>query len=439
MELKSEQAVIGSILTEPDCIDLVKKYIPDGSYFADAFLGKVLNTVYKMHDNGEAIDLTTVYDKMPEVVDLLARIVDALVTTAHVEEYAKLIRDYYARRKLKRIISAVDPLNTKKYNSPLDAITEIDAGVRDVEQIIQNAEETSASDLVNACLNDIERDMEQGVNRNIISTGFIDLDRLIIGFERPESVIVAARPSIGKTSFSQCLALNIAKKKIGKVLFFSLEMSKKKLMNRLFSIEGRVDSEKVRKRNLDEENYKKIIKAAETLSNLDLIIIDDAFNLSEIRSIVARHAARGEVALVVIDYLQLLREQGKRFQSRQVELGYYANEIARIAKTYNTITLTLSQLSRAVESRDDKRPRLSDLYESGAIEAAADIVLFLYRDEYYNSDSDEKGIAEVGAAKTRDGATGKCKLTWQGQYYRFDNLATGQEVYNEHFISRIFE
>jgi Replicative DNA helicase len=145
-----------------------------------------------------------------------------------VEEYAKTIRDYYARRKLKKLLSKVDPLDIKKYNSSLDVITEIDAGIRDIEQIIQNSEETSVSDLINSCLDDIERDMEQGVNKNIISTGFIDLDRLIIGFEKPESVIVAARPSMGKTSFAQCIALNMAKKG-GKVLFFSLEMYKEKI------------------------------------------------------------------------------------------------------------------------------------------------------------------------------------------------------------------
>lgn len=427
MELKSEQAVIGSIIIEPDCIDLVKKYIPDGSYFINSVLGEVFDTVCKMHEAGEAIDLTTVFDRIPKATDMLIKIMGALVTTAHVEEYAKTIRDYYARRKLKKLLSKVDPLDIKKYNSSLDVITEIDAGIRDIEQIIQNSEETSVSDLINSCLDDIERDMEQGVNKNIISTGFIDLDRLIIGFEKPESVIVAARPSMGKTSFAQCIALNMAKKG-GKVLFFSLEMSKKKLMNRMLSIESKVDSEKIRTRNLTEEDWSRIVKAATTLSNIEFTIIEDAFNLSEIRSIIARHAARGEITLVVIDYLQLLREQGKKFQSRQIELGYYANEIARIAKTYNTVILTLSQLNRAVENREDKRPRLSDLYESGAIEAAADIVLFLYRDEYYNPDSDEKGIAEIGAAKTRDGATGKCKLTWQGKYYRFDNSAREQEA-----------
>ena len=423
MELKSEQAVIGSILMEPDCIDLVKKYIPKGSYFADKNMGKVLDTVYKMHEEGQAIDMTTVYDAIPEFTEMLGKIMDSLVTAAHAEGYAKRVRDHYARRRLKYLLSKIDPLDTRKHNTPLDVVTAVETSMRDVEQIIQNAEETTAFDLINTCLEDIEKDMQHGVNRNIVPTGFTDLDRIILGFEKTENIILAARPSIGKTSCAQCIALTMAKRGGGKVLFFSQEMSKKKLMNRLLSIEGKVDNEKVRTRNLAPDEYGKVLEAAETLSNLDFIIIDDAFSLSEIRSIVARHAAKGEVALVVIDYLQLLREPAKRFQSRQVELGYYANEIARMAKTYNTITLTLSQLSRNVENREDKRPRLSDLYESGAIEAAADIVLFLYRDEYYNSDTEEKGVAEVGAAKTRDGATGKCKLAFLGKYYTFANLA----------------
>ena len=421
-KLKSEQAVIGSIIMEPDCIDLVKKYIPNGSYFINTNFGKVLDTVYKMNDEGQAIDLTTVFDTIPEIANMLSEIMDAMVTTAHVEAYAKMVRDSYARSTLMGVLFSINSIDTKQYNTPLDVITEIEKGIGEVGQIIQNAEEMSTFDLVNACLDDIEKDMEQGINRNILPTGFVDLDRLLIGIELTENVILAARPSMGKTSLAQCIALNVAKNG-EKVLFFSLEMSKKRLMNRLFSIEGRINSEKIRTRSFADGEYPKLLKAITTLSNLDLIIIDDAFNFSEIKSIVARHAASSNIGLVVIDYLQLLRESGRRFQNRQVELGYYANEIARMAKTYDTRTITLSQLSRAVENRDNKRPRLSDLYESGAIEAAADIVLFLYRDEYYNPDTEDKGIAEVGAAKTRDGAIGSCRLAWIGDYYLFGNLA----------------
>lgn len=428
MKIVSEQAVIGSIIMEPDCINLVRRYIPSGNYFLDKRLGEIIDTVYGMYDMGQTIDLTTVYDKMPGIADMLAQIMNALATTAHVEEYAKTVRDYYARRRIKEFMAKINPMDLKKYDSPLDIITELDSNVREVEQIVQNTSEMSSFDLVGNCLEDIEKDMEQGINKNIFSTGFYDLDKLIVGFERPENIIIAARPSIGKTSLAQCIALNTAKMQKGKVLFFSLEMSREKLMNRLLSIEGRIDSEKIRTRNLDSDSYLKVATAAATVSNLDLIIIDNAFNLSEIRGSIARHAANGNVTLVVIDYLQLLREQGKRFQNRQVELGYYANEIARISKTYNTLMLTLSQLSRAVENRDDKRPRLSDLYESGAIEAAADIVLFLYRDDYYNPESSDRGIAEINAAKVRDGTTGQVKLSWQGQYYRFDNLAREQEA-----------
>jgi replicative DNA helicase len=170
-DLKSEQAVIGSILMEPDCIDLVKKYIPNGSYFIDRNLGKTLDAVYKMYDAGQVIDLTTVYDTVPDVSYLLSEVMDALVTTAHVEEYAKMVRDSYARRALKKLITGVNPLDTKKYNTPLDAVTEIEKSIRGIEQIIQNAEEMSALELVSTCLDDIEKDMEQGQNKNILPTG----------------------------------------------------------------------------------------------------------------------------------------------------------------------------------------------------------------------------------------------------------------------------
>ena len=211
-KLKSEQAVIGSIIMEPDCIDLVKKYIPNGSYFINTNFGKVLDTVYKMNDEGQAIDLTTVFDTIPEIADMLSEIMDAMVTTAHVEEYAKMVRDNYARRTLRRALTSINPLDTKQYNTPLDVITEIEKGIGEVGQIIQNAEEMSTFDLVNACLDDIEKDMEQGINRNILPTGFVDLDRLLIGIELTENVILAARPSMGKTSLAQCIALNVAKR-----------------------------------------------------------------------------------------------------------------------------------------------------------------------------------------------------------------------------------
>ncbi len=195
-------------------------------------------------------------------------------------------------------------------------------------------------------------------------------------------------------------------------------------MSRLLCIEGGIDSKKIKTGGLTDDEIDRLSDAADLISKLNIYIYDDIFTIQEIRSKIAKLGAREDICLVVIDYIQLIKSN-KRFANRQAELGSYAYAIAEIAKKYNTTTLTLSQLSRAIENRQNKRPVLTDLYESGAIEAAADKVLFLYRDEYYDKNTKDKGIAEISAAKVRDGETGMCRLAWIGKYFRFANLARG--------------
>lgn len=420
--MKSENAVIGAMIMEPDCIDLVQRYIRDPSYFADPRLGNIFRIIVEMKDNGEQVDLATVVDKLPSsatnFIELISNITDDLTTTAYVEDYAKVVAEGFARRKLKEL-ARIDPLNRDKFKTPLDAITAFEQGLRDAESILQYSKDVTAEELVEEVISEIEEEAG-GESNNLSPTGFIDLDRLILGWEKTENVILAARPAMGKTALALNFALHVANRE--PVIIFSLEMGKKRLMERLFAIKGKIDSEKIKTRRLDEADFYKLSNAAEAISKLNLYIYDDVFNMSEIRSISSRHAAKGRVGIIIVDYLQLIRDN-KKFQNRNTELGYYAYEIARLAKSCDTTTLTLSQLSRNVEHRDDKRPRLSDLYESGAIEAAADKVLFLYRDEVYNPDTEEKGIAEIGCAKSRDGNIGKVKLAWNGQWFRFDNLA----------------
>jgi len=418
---ESEKAVIGSLIIEPDCLDLVQKHIKSSDYFADKRLGRVFDVVSEMHLNGENIDITTIADKFENqrFVDVLMQITQNTHTTAYVGDYARVVAEMHARRMLKEL-GKVNPMNTETYPTPLDIITKYEDTLKEVEEVLNRAEDSPASEVIDEVLGDIEKDYANGGNKKLLPTGYIDLDRLILGWEKTENVILAARPAMGKTALALCLARN-ALQQGQKVLIFSLEMGKKRLMERFLSIEGRVHSEAIKTRRLGKEDFNRITEASSNIGEWNLYIYDDVFNMAEIRSISQRHAAKGDVGLIVIDYLQLIREN-KRFNNRHSELGYYAYEIARLAKACNATAITLSQLSRNVDNRDDKRPRLSDLYESGAIEAAADKVIFLYRDEYYHPDDGEKNVAEVCAAKARDGQTGTVALAWMGGYFRFENI-----------------
>lgn len=424
--VKSEQGLIGSMIQDPECVDLIRKYVPSGEYFNNMLLGKVFDTVCRLYDEEAKIDLVTVVDSIPknmghEIPDFLRNITDYVITTAYAEDYAKIVRDYHARRKLQALLKNIKPMDTGKFKSPNDVLTTLDIGIKEIEGIIQENEEISTFDLVKKCILNVAEMRDGNVNKNIIKTYFHDLDRIIYGIEKTENIILAARPAMGKTALALGIGLNVAKQ--GKtVIFFSLEMSKERLMGRLLCIEGKIDSKKIKTGKLDDEEVDRLSNAAEVVSRLPIHIYDDAFSILEMRAKIARLEARGEVGLVVIDYLQLIKSK-QRFQSRQVELGHYAYEIANLAKKYKTTTLTLSQLNREVEKRANKRPMLPDLYESGAIEAAADKILFLYRDEYYNDRTEDRGIAEVSVPKMRDGETGMCKLAWIGENFRFANLA----------------
>lgn len=426
--IKSEQAVIGSMIIDPECIDLVRRYIASGDYFKNTFLGEVFDVICKLQDEESKIDLVTVVDKMPkkkgnEIHDFLYEISNCIITTAHVEDYAKIVRDYHARRKLQFLLKYTNPMDVVKFANPEDILTELDSGIKEVESIIQDSDDISTFELVKKCIINVGNLQKNGVNLNITPTGFVDIDSIIIGLERTENIILAARPGMGKTAFALGLGLNVAKQ--GKtVVFFALEMSKERLMSRLLCIEGGIDSKKIKIGGLTDDEIDRLSDAADLISKLNIYIYDDIFTIQEVRSKIAKLEAREDICLVVIDYIQLIKSN-KRFANRQAELGSYAYAIAEIAKKYNTTTLTLSQLSRAIENRQNKRPVLTDLYESGAIEAAADKVLFLYRDEYYDENTKDKGIAEISAAKVRDGETGMCRLAWIGKYFRFANLARG--------------
>ena len=255
-----------------------------------------------------------------------------------------------------------------------------------------------------------------------VSTGFVDLDYKTSGLQPSDFILVAARPSMGKTAFVLNMAQHMAFRKEKTVAIFSLEMSKEQLVNRLFSLESKVDSQKIRTGNLEDEDWAKLIEGAGIIGNSHLIIDDTpGISISELRSKCRKFKLEQGLDIIIIDYLQLMSGSGRGGDSRQQEISDISRALKGVARELNVPVVALSQLSRAVEKRDDKRPMLSDLRESGAIEQDADVVMFIYRDDYYNKDTENKNMAEIIIAKQRNGPIGTVNLVWMPEYTRFVN------------------
>ena len=296
--------------------------------------------------------------------------------------------------------------------------------IYDISQKRRVSNYVSIKDTVMQVLNNIEAASKQTGPVTGIPSGYYDLDFKTAGFQKSDLLLLAARPSMGKTA----LALNIAEHVIVKekipTVFFSLEMSREQLVNRLISMNSRIDAQKMRTGNLEANDWMKLVESARTLGESTLVIDDTpGISVREMRSKCRKLKMEKGLGFIIIDYLQLMTGGGKSSESRQQEISEISRSLKALAREINCPVLALSQLSRDVEKRDNKRPQLSDLRESGAIEQDADVVMFIYRDEYYNKESEDKGVAEVIIGKQRNGPTGTIKLGAQLQYSRFVNLA----------------
>ena len=264
-----------------------------------------------------------------------------------------------------------------------------------------------------------------------IPTGFIDLDYKLSGFQPSDFILIAARPSMGKTAFVLNIAQYMAFKKNKAVAIFSLEMSKEQLVNRLFSLESQVDAQSLRTGNMKDSDWEKLIEGAGIIGQSKLIIDDTpGISISELRSKCRKYKLEHGLDIIIIDYLQLMTGSvGRSSESRQQEVSDISRQLKGLARELNVPVVSLSQLSRAVESRPDKRPMLSDLRESGAIEQDADVCMFIYRDDYYNPDTEDKNIAEIIIAKQRNGPVGTVNLAWLGEYTKFANLSRQEDSF----------
>ena len=424
----AEQAVIGSMLIDPRCIpEVLEKLKPDEFYVK--LNRDIYETMYAMFSYGQTIDPVTVLDQMKvrgvyqENNDAyVAEVMRVTPTAANVMEYAAIVRD---RALLRRLGEAADEINSMVYEGSGEAETMLEAAERRIYALRQGRNVGGlmpVSSVVQSVFDELSEAASSGNQIPGISTGLPDLDRVTLGLNKSELILVAARPGMGKTSIALNMALTAAMSQHKTVAIFSLEMSREQLVTRLLSTESFVENQKLTTGHLEDEDWGKLSIASSALSQTDIRVDDNpAITVAEIN---AKCRRLDNLGLVLIDYLQLMTAAapGKSGDNRVTVVSDISRALKIMAKELNVPVICLSQLSRANESRTDKRPMLSDLRESGAIEQDADSVMFLYRDEYYNPNTQDKNIAECIVAKNRHGETGTVKLQWRPQFFTFSDL-----------------
>src|SRR5215217_2073045 len=436
-DLDAERAVIGAMLVSETAVALVAERLA-----AEDFYSEVHRIIYgammRLSSRGEPIDQLTLTNELRSVNEFeriggrpyVFQIVESVPTAANAGRYADIVR---GKALLRAIIDVGSRITEDAFREPENVSEALDSA----EQLVYGVYNRTlrehlapVSELAPGALEMIQRLYEQEGEVTGVETGFEDLDRLTTGFHKSDLIILAARPAMGKTALSLNAIWHASGEKKMPVAIFSLEMSKEQLVQRLISQTTRIPAQALRSGNVKAEDWPKLVRGVAEVSRAPIWIDDTAgVTLMEIRAKVRRLASQLNVAselplsLVVVDYLQLMVGQGNRAENRQQEIAEISRGLKVLARDLNVPVLAIAQLSRAVEARHDKRPLLSDLRDSGAIEQDADMVMFLYRDEYYNSESDDKGIAEVIVGKHRNGPTGKVQLAWLEQYTKFASLA----------------
>ena len=430
--IEAEQSVVGAMLMDKDAITTSSEIISGNDFYQSAY-GVIFDSMVELYNEGKPVDLITLQERLrekdvPEEIASLEFVRDLMTmvtTSANVKYYAQIVADKSVMRKLIRLNEEI--ANTcYAGKESLEAVLE--KTEKSIFELLQRRNTGEFVPIKQVVLNALERIEKASRSKGTVTgipTGFIDLDYKLSGLQPSDLVLIAARPSMGKTAFVLNIAQYIAFKKERGVAVFSLEMSKEQLVNRLFSLESQVDAQSIRTGNMKDSDWEKLIEGAGIIGRSRLIIDDTpGISISELRSKCRKYKLEHELDVVIIDYLQLMTGSvGKSQESRQQEISEISRSLKGLARELNVPVVALSQLSRAVESRPDKRPMLSDLRESGAIEQDADVVMFIYRDEYYNKDSEFKKQAEIIIAKQRNGPVGTVNLAWLGEYTTVANLS----------------
>ena len=427
---EAEQSVIGSMLLDRDAI-LTASEIITGEDFYTRQYGVLFNAMVDLFNEGQPVDLITLQNRLqsldvpPEIssLEFIRDLIAMVPTSANVKYYATIV---YEKALLRRLIKVTEDIAGECYagKEPLEHILEkTEHDVFNLVQTRQTSDYVPIQETVFNVIKKIEAAAQSNSTVTGIPTGFIDLDQKTSGLQPSDLILVAARPSMGKTAFVLNLAQYIAIRKQYATAIFSLEMSREQLVNRLLSMESFINGQSMRTGRLEDREWDKLVESSGAVASSKLIIDDTpGISITELRSKCRKYKLEHDLKVVIIDYLQLMSGSSSyRDASRQQEISDISRSLKALARELQVPVIALSQLSRACESRPDHRPMLSDLRESGAIEQDADVVMFLYRDEYYNKDSDAKGLAEVIIAKQRNGPTGTVELVWRGDYSQFRN------------------
>ncbi len=428
---EAEQSVIGSMIMDKDAIVTASEILhPDDFYIRQ--YGVLFEAMVELYQEGKPSDLVTILAKLkekdvsPEVcgMEFIRDVTDAVPTSANIKYYADIVA---AKALARRLIKITEGIANSCYldKEPIDVVLEeTEKQVFNIVQTRGGGDYEDIRQVVLRALRNIELAAKSQGRITGIATGFTDLDYKMAGLQRSDLVLIAARPSMGKTAFVLNLAEYIALHSHITTAFFSLEMSKEQLINRLLAMNSRVDSQNIRTGDLKDSEWADLMESARNIGESGLVIDDTpGISISELRSKCRKLKLEKNLGIVIIDYLQLMSGSGKS-ESRQQEISEISRSLKALAREIECPVIALSQLSRAVEQRPDKRPMLSDLRESGAIEQDADVVMFIYRDEYYTKEACEQpGITEIIIGKQRNGPTGTVKLKWMGEIQKFGNLA----------------
>lgn len=427
---EAEQSVIGAIFLDPQALITAAEVLVAEDFYRVAHQ-KIFDTMLLLSDKGQAIDVVTVTEELSATKQLedvggisyLTEIANSVPTAANIFHYAKIVEEKALLRRLIRVATTIVEDGYTREDEVEALLSEAEKNMMEVSSRKNAGDFKHIKDVLVDTYENIELLHTQKGDVTGIPTGFTDLDRMTAGFQRNDLIIVAARPSVGKTAFALNVAQNVATKTDENVAIFSLEMGADQLVMRMLCAEGNIDAQVLRTGALQDEDWRKLTMAMGSLSNAG-IFIDDAAGLrvNEIRSKCRRLKQEHGLGMIIIDYLQLISGSGRAGENRQQEVSDISRSLKALARELEVPVIALSQLSRGVEQRQDKRPMLSDLRESGSIEQDADIVSFLYRDDYYDKESESENMIEIIIAKQRNGPTGTVTLAFAKEFNKFVNV-----------------
>jgi replicative DNA helicase len=430
--IEAEQAVLGAIFLEPSSLTVASEVLIPEDFYRAAHQ-KIFDVMLNLNNKGKAVDLVTVTEELAAAklledtggVSYLSELAASVPTAANIEYYAKIVEEKSLLRRLIRTATTIASDGYSREDEVESLLSEAEKSILEVAQRKNAGAFHNIKDVLVRTYDNIETIANRVGDVTGIPTGFAELDRMTAGFQRNDLIIVGARPSVGKTAFALNIAQNVATKAQENVAIFSLEMGAEQLVMRMLCAEGNINAQNLRTGSLTDEDWGKLTMAMGSLSNSGIFIDDTpGVKIGELRSKCRRLKQEHGLGMILIDYLQLILGDGRSGENRQQEVSEISRSLKALARELQVPVIALSQLSRGVEQRQDKRPMMSDIRESGSIEQDADIVAFLYRDDYYDKESENKDIIEIIIAKQRNGPVGTVQLAFVKEYNKFVNLET---------------